>query len=357
MSGYIAELRRELVDAAERERRRSAPRRALARSGRPLAAAMASAVVVVASALGIAVLGREEPSPPAAPRVLETIRIGGFPVGATLGAGSVWVSDGAGRVLRVDPGTRRVVASVPVGDEAERVAATADAVWVVASLGEGDGEYRLARIDPESNRVVARLGDFGGFGVTLGAGPRAVWVQTDKQAPGPLRRVDPATSRIGGAFGRRWVSAIAALGGRLWTLSQDGVLEWRDAGSGRLLGRLPGFAARPPGGNYRDAVLPDADGAWVATGDDGAVTRVSAAGRAEWTVEVGANGPIALAGGSLWVTVDVEAGRNVQLARLDAESGAVTGRLRVGARLPGALLAVGDDLWAVLNDGTLLVVR
>jgi hypothetical protein len=35
----------------------------------------------------------------------------------------------------------------------------------------------------------------------------------------------------------------------------------------------------------------------------------------------------------------------------------VTGRLELGSRLPQQLLGVGDDLWAVLSDGTAIVVR
>ena len=84
---------------------------------------------------------------------------------------------------------------------------------------------------------------------------------------------------------------------------------------------------------------------------------MSSDGRVELTTELGANGPIALAGGSLWVTQNDASGRNAHIARVDPGSGRVTGRLPVGARLPQALVAVGDELWAVLSDGTALVVK
>ena len=72
---------------------------------------------------------------------------------------------------------------------------------------------------------------------------------------------------------------------------------------------------------------------------------------------IGANGPIALAGRSLWVTVDDGTGRNAGLLRLDRRTGRPTGSLRLGARVPAALVAVGADVWAVIGDGTALVVR
>jgi hypothetical protein len=164
MSDYVTELRRELVDAAERERRRSAPRRAFRRGRRPLATALAGAAALAAALLGIALLAREQPAPPpAALRVVDTIRLGRIPQGAVLGAGSVWVAEHDGRMLRVDPSTRRVIATAAAGTSAyDRVAATSDAIWLIGAVDEQEQRYRLVRIDPSSNRVVARIGSFGG---------------------------------------------------------------------------------------------------------------------------------------------------------------------------------------------------
>ena len=47
--------------------------------------------------------------------VVDDIPVGGYPGPVTAGAGSVWVALGyPGRVERVDPRTRRVIAAVPV---------------------------------------------------------------------------------------------------------------------------------------------------------------------------------------------------------------------------------------------------
>jgi hypothetical protein len=358
MSDYIAELRRELVDAAERERRRRAPRRALVRSGRTVVPALAGAVVVVLAALIVAVLGREQPAPsPAQPRIVDTIRIGGIPRGAAIGAGSVWVTDADGLLRRVDPRTGRVVATVEAGTRATSVTASADAVWMMAAIDPDGHRVRLMRIDPATDRVAARIGRFSWDGAILAAAPDALWLQRVQQAPSPLRRLDPATNRIEGAFGRGFRTAMAADEDRLWTLSSGGVLEWRDSETGRLLGRKTGFPPRPPGGPWWHTIAADGGGAWIATGQDGVITRVAPDGDVVVRADVGANGPLALAGGSLWVTRNDGTDRNAEITRIDPATGRVTGQVRVGARLPVQLLAVGDDLWAVLSDGTAVVIR
>ena len=289
---------------------------------------------------------------------MTTIRVGGIPLSATLAQGRVWMSDNSGQVLVLDPKTRRRVATIPVGNAALSIAASRDAVWVVAARDRAEERYRIARIDPASNRVVARLTSFGPFGATLAATPDAAWVQTAKQDPGPLRRVDPATNRIGGDYGRHGLAAMVGREGRLWLLRMDGVLEWRDARSGRVLGSADGFARNLPGGPWRSGIAPDADGAFVVTADDGAVTRVTRDGRFVWSIGLRANGPIARARGALWVsTGDELTSRHNALLRLDPRDGHVTWRLPLGARTLQALLPVGDELWAVVSDGTVLVVR
>ncbi len=359
MSDYITELRRELVGAAERQQRRSVPRRAVRRSRRPIMTGLAGVAAAAALVLGIVLGARELSNPaPAAPRVVATVRFGGIPTGAALGAGSVWVTGLDGSLWRIDPERRRVVATIDVGTEAKQVAASGDAVWVVAD--EQNRRHRLMRLDP-TGRVVAKIADLGPVGccgAILAAGPGAVWLQTYQESPGPLTRVDPATNRVAASYGRRGPIAIAVGGGRLWTLSWQGLLEWRNAATGALLGRAEGLALDPPGGAYRNAIVPDADGAWIATAEDGAVTRVSSDGRFGWSVRVRANGVLAHARGSLWVaTGDEIDGRRNEIVRLDAGDGHVTGRLALGARVPQALIPIGDELWAVLSDGTALVVR
>jgi len=75
------------------------------------------------------------------------------------GAGAVWAATTAGRqLLRIDPRTARVAASLPV--PAQAVAVDRSGVWV------RDAGGLVWRLDPASNRVVAtvRLPSTGGGG-------------------------------------------------------------------------------------------------------------------------------------------------------------------------------------------------
>jgi sugar lactone lactonase YvrE len=71
--------------------------------------------------------------------------------GITLGFGSVWLVTGE-RVVRVEPNTLRIAASIAV--RGTSVATGPDAVWVL-SMGNGV-RGNLTRIDPRTNRVVGR---------------------------------------------------------------------------------------------------------------------------------------------------------------------------------------------------------
>jgi hypothetical protein len=351
VSAFVSELRRELVEAAERERRRSATRRVAVRWRGPAVVAIAWAALAVAVVLGLSLLARPAPEPGAQPRIVTTIHVGGQPVDGSLGAGSVWIADGTGRVLRIDARSRRVTATLPADVEATKVAATDDAVWV--STMRRSGRHTVTRIDPASGEVVSRTPTHRLFGNNLAAGPRAVWIELDKQPPVRLQRIDARTGTLGGDYGHRWIAAMTVHDGILWTLSTDGVLERRDAATGQRLGRLRGFA----GGLQPNALAPDAGGAWVATGEDGALTRVTSDLHVQNRIDLGVRGPVARVGESLWVTVTDALAHQAQLVRLDARTGRVTGRLRLGARVPRALVAVGSDVWAVIGDGTVLVIR
>jgi len=312
---------------------------------------------LLAAGLGIALLGRDgEPTPATpAPRIVSTIRVGGQPQDGVLAAGSFWLADATGRVLRIDPGSHRVIATFKTDAEATALSATDAAVWV--STMRRSGIHTLTRIDPATDRIVASLESHRLFAHNLAASPRALWVQLDKQPPVRLQRLDPRTNTLAGDYSRRWLSAMAVHEGILWTLSVDGVLERRDADTGRLLSRAGGFGAFPPGGPFENGIAPGPDGAWVVTGATGRLHRVSAAGKIERTIAMHAGGPIVQTAGSLWVMNDDTTARKAELTELDAATGAVRGRLFLGTRMPHSLVAVGDDVWAVIGDGTVLVMR
>ena len=108
----------------------------------------------------------------------------------TAGAGAVWAATTAGRqLLRIDPRTARVAASLPI--PAEAVAADSSGVWVVCCEAGARGG-QLTRIDPTSNRVVKVI-RLPGHPHALGIGPSGVWV---RDAGGLVWRVDPTSNRV-----------------------------------------------------------------------------------------------------------------------------------------------------------------
>src|SRR5205814_4040415 len=70
-----------------------------------------------------------------------------------IGEGAVWVVATRGReVARIDPASDRVVASVPVGNDAMAVLAALGSVWV-----DNEWEQTVSRIDPKTNRALAQV--------------------------------------------------------------------------------------------------------------------------------------------------------------------------------------------------------
>lgn len=111
--------------------------------------------------------------------------------GLTFGAGSVWgTSDG--RVFRLDPTTNQIVAHIV--SDAHPIAFGAGSVW-----GLSTDNSKLIRIDPATNSVSAtiKLPTVGGV---LTATDSAVWVT--QGPPDSFRslvwKIDPATNRVAG---------------------------------------------------------------------------------------------------------------------------------------------------------------
>jgi YVTN family beta-propeller protein len=125
---------------------------------------------------------------PATNDVVATIPVGRAPSGLAVGAGAVWVSRHSdGTVVRIDPATNQVVATIAVGRAPGAVTVAGGVVWVALPQGG------LGRIDPASNRstVVSVSRCCAG---ELAAGGGALWVAN--RGDGTLVRVDPATARV-----------------------------------------------------------------------------------------------------------------------------------------------------------------
>jgi ABC-type transport system substrate-binding protein len=225
-----------------------------------------------------------------------SVSVGDLPRGLANGAGSLWVTDEAGRsLIRVNPSTSQVQERIAVGAGPRGVAVAAGLVWVVNT-----DDRTVSMVDPGANRVVQE--------VVVGNAP----------------------------------TGITADGDRVWvTNSIDATVTEIDATDGsvvdtHLVGEGP------------VAVAAAAGAVWVANAGDGTISRVVSGDGQTQAYPVG-SGPAAIvhAFDALWVA-NAEAGT---VMALDPDTGSVTGTTLVGGD-PVALASAGNAVWvASASDG------
>ena len=307
--------------AARRPRRRETPKAsstATGRRGRLVAVAGVTLVAAAAGAFAVAGGGGDD---------------GG---GGARAAKQAPVAQSA----VAQPRAAAAIASIPVGEGPEGIAADGDAVWV------GDSRTNtLARIDARSNSLIGetlRVGD-DPDGVAAGSG--IVWVASFGN--GTLQRIDGrnhefplagAAERIGKgpegvALGKQLVWAVSS--------GDDTVVRF-DRASGQRVGAPIGVGKQPIG------VFVGANGVWITNAGDATVTRIDAAtSEILGTSRVGrAPRGIVEAEGSVWVANSADG----TVSRLDARTGRPIGEpIRVGAD-PRELAFGAGSIWVANND-------
>jgi virginiamycin B lyase len=174
----------------------------------PLPASIAvtpEAVVDVARPIGFATVGTDLWTLGAGELVRIDPRTNAVTASVTLGGAAdlyndlkanddgLWVTDWDSATLyRVDPATRKVVARIPAGFAPKGILATATGVWVA------DTHYgTVMRIDPATNTIVATItvgptGNSGPNWLALGLG--SIWVNIPNNST--VVRIDPDTNAI-----------------------------------------------------------------------------------------------------------------------------------------------------------------
>jgi YVTN family beta-propeller protein len=222
--------------------------------------------------------------------VVDTIPVGATPSGIAVGAGDVWVVDNDNdEVSRIDPSVDQVVQTIPVGNAPTGVAVGDGSVWVA-----NDSDQTLMRINAVTRAVTATI-PLGSAASGVAAGLGAVWVSDP--VDGRVLEVDPGTDQV--------VQSIAVGGGA-------------------------------------DAIVTGLGSVWVANSLDGTVSRIDpASGSVIATIAVGA-GPasIAIEPGAVWVANQFAG----TVVKIDTASDAVVRTITVGNR-PDGLAAAGDLLW------------
>jgi YVTN family beta-propeller protein len=261
---------------------------------------------------------------------------------------AVWVYNGeSGKVIRVDPKTNQVVATIAVGQGCTRgvmcgyVAIGQGAVWV--SSGSAG---TVTRIDPQTNQVVATLSFGPQAGPSVSVSPGAVWVANFNL--NSLSRIDPLTNRVVATLPDQPGAGATSFGaGSLWMCTvhgdADGLVRI-DPATNKVEAQLDVSLGQ---GLEGFQVVALAQAVWVVA-SDGTTTALEQIDPATNTVKASAQVPgIVLAANEQGVW-----GGGEDLIRFNPHTAQVEGRM---ALKDGAGLAVGaGSIWVAKSDGTLL---
>jgi len=257
--------------------------------------------------------------------------------------GSAWTSLSSNVVVRLTPRSGEQTASIPTADAACLAMDVGfDSLWT----GVCSDPAMVLRIDPRTAKVRAsiplpgqRLEPEG----SLAVGAGAVWAVTT----GPERqllKIDPRTNMLVKRFPipEGVIGARAGLGGLWLTDPSAGQVIRLDPMTGKTLAKVPtGSGAR--------FFAVGAGGVWVQNNADGTVTRVDPeTNQAVATIQVdqGAidGGDLAIGGGFVWARVS-----GALVAKIDPRTNSVVARYGPGYG-SGSVAADRDALWVTAHD-------
>jgi DNA-binding SARP family transcriptional activator/DNA-binding beta-propeller fold protein YncE len=142
--------------------------------------------------------------------------------------GDLWIGLADDELLRLDPDSLRVKATIKVPGRVEKIAVVGRALWTLQFF-----DNSVKRIDPRTGRITATA--LPGRPVAIAAGSGAVWVATSGEDE--LWKLNLATGAISGSFPLGVTpSAIAVQPGAVWVAAEsDGLLERIDPASGTIV--------------------------------------------------------------------------------------------------------------------------
>ena len=225
------------------------------------------------------------------------------PTAVSVGEGAVWVASFiAGTVTKIDARTGALGGTISLGSNvgAAALAVGGGAVWVANAAVVGD-DYSVIRVEPTTGRVVATiLLPIRPTGISVGAG--AVWV-----ASGGLRRslvrIDPARNEIVQTIELRFPpGAIAAGEGAVWITSRGENTVLRLDPATNQVSKTIEVGRNPT------SISVGAGSVWVANSLDRTLSRIDAeTGEVVATVEVRGRPDDVSAGVSgIWLTVQAQ---------------------------------------------------
>ncbi|HTN22964.1 MAG TPA: BTAD domain-containing putative transcriptional regulator [Solirubrobacteraceae bacterium] len=256
----------------------------------------------------------------------------------------------------IDPGSNRIIATIPLGATPTSVSADADAVWALSA-----DDQTIARVDARTKSV--HVFGVGAVPTDLATGAGALWVGSGTTGPqevgvsnSRLLRVDPDTQTVRAQIDLpaprsqgpdSGPGQIVVHRGSVWTLNGGGQLSRVDARSGRVTATVKGLRAR--------AIASDGPFIWAIATEGATVVQVNARTatvRRRVALQASRLDAIAAAGGTAWVA-DASDGT---LWRVDAGPTVISRTVDVGSGVD-AVAVDGNAVW-VTNSlrGTLVRV-
>jgi hypothetical protein len=304
------------------------------------------------------------------------IRVGGTPMAVVDAFDSIWVltcdqdcgGDGRGamgRVVRVDPTSRAILASVEI-PHPQALAAGEGAVWALDFWGS-----RVLRIAQDGERLEAAIalelpsdvvsGDhfFAPFDVAVGEG--GVWVST---ARGQVARIDPATNRVIAmistpgestgdlvtGLGLVWVSigveGLEAINPGTNTLARGPIEVTRGDRRLQVESLAVGEGIVAMSGAIVSSSSPPAPTDYQPTGQNGVAAFDPASDEVTWGSVEGSGVGIDFTVGRFWV----HSADRAELLRVEPLSLRSSGRLDLGGT---AYFVAADRVWVVESPGVL----
>lgn len=161
-----------------------------------------------------------------------------LPKAVAVSTGAVWAGRGDTRSLvRIDPASDRVVATIPIAIEAWYIAASDTAVWVT--------DWRtntVVRVNPATNQVMATIPNLpnGPTGVAIAQG--SVWVACSRD--NVLLKIDTATNRVVATMPTNPVPLpVVSAFGSIWIRNEffegNGTVERLDPATNQVVATIP----------------------------------------------------------------------------------------------------------------------
>jgi YVTN family beta-propeller protein len=229
------------------------------------------------------------------------------------GSGQVWVTDRVHKMaVRIDPATNHIVARVPVGIEPSGLAIAGNTLWVGSSYEDEPGVNTIVRVDLRTQKVADTITnattDLGEPFLTQAATPEALWFAD--WAGGTIKRLSAASNKVVATIHAGLQPSSVAVGdGAIWTSNHYSNHVTRiDPATNKVVAIIPldnyPSSANVSGDCCGGNVAVGAGGVWAVAGSgtrvlvriDPQTNQVTASLTFPQSV-----GPIAVAGGSVWV--------------------------------------------------------